>query len=471
MTSDTTALVWFRGGLRLRDNRCLYEALKANTKVYCCFILDDFYMRGRDIGPARAAFLLDTLAVLENDLTAAGSGLILRYATDIPGECAKLAQTLGAGRVYAHRDYLPYPIARDHKVAQLLQADGRDLVLLDDQLAVPPEDVKTEAGTPYTVFTPFKRRWESTLKFEPLMETTGLFHHLAPVPPGLAQPIPVLADFGLTLRQTIETAGEHAAQQTLHKFASLGLNGYNENRDIAALGNSTSRLSVHLKWGTISIRDCVRTALANGAAGALKWLDELAWRDFYYHIGFHFPHVYNGPMLREYSDFPWIDTPEHFDRWKEGRTGYPFVDAGMRQLNATGWMHNRLRQVTASYLCKDLCVDWQRGEQYFMEMLTDGDWPSNNGGWQWVAGCGTDPRRATRIFNPVLQQQRYDPDFAYVKQWVPEWGTSSYPTVPVVEHAEGRRRYLQIFGETAGARLQIRAKGSAVPHIDQPSLF
>ncbi len=471
MSPDSTALVWFRGGLRLRDNSCLYEALNANNRVYCCFMLDDFYMRGGDIGAARAAFLLSTLRVLAQDLASQGGGLILRYTQHPPEECARLAQILGAGRVYANRDYMPYPIARDIRTQELLAQQRQEFILCDDQLAVRPELVKTDVGTPYTVFTPFKRRWETQLLQVDLKDVQPLLQRLAPPPPNLSQPIPDLAEFGLVLNQDIESAGEHAAQRRLSEFLKTGLARYDQHRDVAAMPTSTSRLSPHLKWGTISIRECIRTALSNDGPGARKWIDELAWREFYYHVGYHFPHVYEGPMLKEYSDFPWLNNPDHLELWKQGRTGYPFVDAGMRQLNTTGWMHNRLRQVTASYLCKDLCLDWRLGEQYFMQMLTDGDWPSNNGGWQWVAGCGTDPRRATRIFNPTLQQQRYDPDFEYIKTWVPEWGTASYPATPIVEHSDGRRRYLQLFNETAGARLNARTSSGTIRPTQQPSLF
>ncbi len=471
MSPDTKALVWFRGGLRIRDNSCLYEALKANTQVYCCYILDDFYMRGGDIGAARASFLLDTLTILSEDLQHRGGGLIIRRAQQIPEECAMLAHTLGVGRVYANRDYMPYPMERDKKLSNLLESDGRKLILCDDQLAVPPEIVKTDAGNPYTVFTPFKRKWEALLQLIEPKSPEPYFYKLAPAPSNISEPLPTLSDFGLVLTQQIEPAGEHAAQTRLEQFVELGINRYHEERDLAYLPTSTSRLSPHLKWGTLSVRDCIRAAQHHDAPGAIKWLDELAWREFYYHVGFHFPHVYTGPMLREYSDFPWSNNTEHFELWKQGKTGYPFVDAGMRQLNATGWMHNRLRQVTASYLCKDLCISWQMGERYFMQMLTDGDWPSNNGGWQWVAGCGTDPRRATRIFNPVLQQQRYDPNYLYIKEWIPEWGTSAYPIMPVVEHSEGRRRYMQLFNESSAARSDARGSARATKADDQPSLF
>ncbi len=461
MLSQKIGLVWFRGGLRLQDNACLQAALKENSQVYCCFLLDDHYMRSSDIGAARAAFLFSSLNVLATDIAALGGELILRRVSDIPDEIVRIANECGASNVYANLDYLPYPISRDKRVQELLQESGKDFKLYNDQLLVHPNRVFSDNGSPYTVFTPFKRKWEMTVSVPERFAYENELYKLKTSRRVKIVPIPVLADYGLSLRQQIDPAGEHEALKTLSDFKSNGLSQYHHNRDLCALPNSTSRLSMHLKWGTVSIRDCYRAAYAQGGPGAVKWIDELAWREFYYAVAFHFPHVLTSPMLKEYDNFPWNENMELLAAWKEGMTGYPFVDAGMRQLNATGWMHNRLRQVVASYLCKDLLINWQEGERYFMQMLTDGDWPANNGGWQWVSGSGTDPRRATRIFNPVLQQQRYDSDFEYVRRWVPEYGTTRYPQQPIVNHEEGRRRYLDVFAMTAAGRSVIKEQRRA----------
>ena len=453
---ETTGLLWFRGGLRLEDNRCVYHSLRENERVVCLYTLDDNYLRSPDIGPARVQFLLESLHELHNQVMAYGGTFVVRLTNDPATEVVRVAKEVGAGRIYANRDYLPYPIQRDKKVAELAQAEGIAFQLYDEVLLVDPAIVLTEDERPYTVFSPFKRRWEGKLNTPKRLDITPYLDHFKFAPKVQSQELPTLETYGLTLKQQIETGGEKRAYQRLGEFVERGLALYHQNRDNAFDPESTSRLSMHLKWGTVSVRDCYRAARELGGPGPDKWIDELAWREFYYAILYHFPHAMHGPMLPEYSGFPWSDQTEHLDAWKAGQTGYPFVDAGMRQMNATGWMHNRLRQVTASYLCKDLLINWQEGEKYFMQQLTCGDWPANNGGWQWVAGTGTDPRRATRIFNPTLQMERYDPQAKYVKQWVPEYGTSRYPR-PIVTHEVGRDRFIEAFSSTSPGREAIRA--------------
>jgi deoxyribodipyrimidine photo-lyase len=450
-----TGLIWFRSGLRLQDNAAVTAALQENRAVRCLYVLDEHYLRGPDIGAARAAFLFDSLAELAADLAAHGGHLIVRKAADVPAEVLRVAREVGAGRIYINEDYLPYPRQRDAAVAAMARTDGRELKSYRDTLLVDPARVLTEDGRPYSVFTPFKRRWESLLNTPNRDDVEPLLPRLRHSTRYPSVPLPSLSDYGLTLNQRIEKGGEARAAARLEEFIGNGLAQYHQNRDLCADPNSTSRLSMHLKWGTLSVRDCYRAARKLGGPGPDKWIDELAWREFFYAVAYHFPHALTGPMLPEYADFPWSDDPALLEAWKAGKTGYPFVDAGMRQLNATGWMHNRLRQVTASYLCKDLGIHWQEGERYFMQQLVDGDWPSNNGGWQWVAGTGTDPRRATRIFNPTLQQERYDPKAEYIRQWIPEYGTKRYPD-PIVPHELGRQRFLERFAATAAGRDSIR---------------
>lgn len=453
---ETTALVWYRGTLRLRDNTALYHALRENERVCCLYILDENYLKANDIGAARVAFLLETLAELAQSIEAYGGQLIVRNGSDVPPIVVEVAKEVGAGRVYLNEDYLPYPIERDARLKGLAQAEGIETKAYRDVLLVHPAEVLTEEERPYTVFTPFKRRWEAKLATPDQYPVEPLLHKLKQETKYKSAELPTLKSLGMHLSSQIEKGGENRAYTRLAEFMDKGLPTYHQNRDNASDPNSTSRLSMHLKWGTVSIRDCYREARNAGGAGADKWIDELAWREFYYAITFHFPHALTGPMLPEYSGFPWSNNSEHLEAWKAGMTGYPFVDAGMRQMNTIGWMHNRLRQVVASYMCKDLLLNWQDGEKYFMQNLVDGDWPSNNGGWQWVAGTGTDPRRATRIFNPVLQMERYDPQAAYVKQWVPEYGTHKYPTRPIVSHDEGRRKFMEAFGSTSAGREAIR---------------
>ena len=454
-TAGRIGLVWFRTGLRVEDNTPLFEALRENDSVLCLYVLDDNYMRGADIGAARGAFLLDSLAKLAQEIETHGGQLIVRRTRDVPPEVVRTAREVGAGRIYVHDDYLPYPLQRDAKVRALAAEEGIELKSYRDLLLVDPAHVLTDEGNPYTVFTPFKRRWEGLLNTPARYDMAPLLSRLRQTKRFPSADLPTLADYGLHLTQQIEKGGAQRAQERLVEFVREGLPHYNQNRDICADPNSTSRLSMHLKWGTVSVRDCYRAARAQNGPGADKWIDELAWREFFYAIVLHFPHVLTGPMLPEYGAFPWSNNTDHFEAWKAGQTGYPFVDAGMRQMNAIGWMHNRLRQVVASYLCKDLGINWQDGERYFMQMLVDGDWPANNGGWQWVSGSGTDPRRATRIFNPVLQMERYDPQAEYVRQWVPEYGTSRYPD-PIVRHEVGRDAFMERFRSTAIGRQEAR---------------
>jgi deoxyribodipyrimidine photo-lyase len=452
----TTGLVWFRGTLRLRDNTALYHALSENERVCCLYVLDDTYLKSGDIGAARVAFLLESLTELAASIESHGGQLIVRHEPDVPAAVVAAAKQCGAGRIYFNEDYLPYPIERDRKVSHLAHAEGVECKPFRDVLLVHPAVVLTDEERPYSVFSPFKRRWERHLNTPDRYPVEPLLHKLKQNQTQPSGDLPTLKSLGLHLSSQIEPGGERRAYARLEEFLRDGLPHYHQNRNNAADPNSTSRLSMHLKWGTVSLRDCYREARRQNGPGADKWIDELAWREFYYGITFHFPHSLTGPMLPEYSGFPWSSNQDHFEAWKAGMTGYPYVDAGMRQMNAIGWMHNRLRQVVASYLCKDLLINWQDGERYFMQQLVDGDWPSNNGGWQWVAGTGTDPRRATRIFNPTRQMEQYDPEAEYVRQWVPEFGTPRYPTRPIVPHAEGRERFMEAFGSTAAGREAIR---------------
>ena len=466
--AEQAGLVWFRTGLRLQDNAAVYAALRDNKQVACLYVLDDHYMRGADIGPARAAFLLESLAELDGALREHGGRLIVRrVAGDVPAEVLRVAEEVGAGRIYINKDYLPYPLQRDRQVEAMALEAGRELKVFRDILLADPERVLTEDGRPYTVFTPFKHRWEGMLRTPKRLDVDPLLHHFHSFESVKSALLPTLDDYGLHLKQQIEPGGEKRAYARLDEFARLGLPHYHQNRDFAADPNSTSRLSMHIKWGTVSIRDCYRTAREQGGPGADKWIDELAWREFYHGIVLHFPHVLDGPMLPEYGDFPWSDNKEHLEAWKAGETGYPFVDAGIRQMNATGWMHNRLRQVVGSYLVKDLAIHWQEGERYFMQKLVDGDWPANNGGWQWVAGCGTDPRRATRIFNPTLQMERYDPKAEYVRQWIPEYGASRYRD-PIVPHEIGRQNFFERFHRTSDTRQIAREARKAEAKEREP---
>ena len=452
-----TALMWFRRDLRLTDNTALARALKENERVVGVFVLDDAILRARDIGAARAAFLFEALAGLTEELEKHGGQLVLRRGGVPEEELLALARECGAAALYFNTDYTPYSRERDGRVTAAFDADGRDVVALDDALIVPPQNVvDPRDGEPFETFTPFKRVWETrervgarqTLRLAALNVGTPL----------LSSPLPTLAEYGLTLTQSIPVAGEAAAQAALTAFAEVRLHRYADNRDNTGDEGSTSALSVHLKYGTLSVRDCWRAAESLGGAGAAKWQDELAWRDFFNTLLWHHPTMLQKAIQPALAAMRFDQNAEFLERWKTGTTGYPYVDAGIRQMLATGWMHNRTRQVAASFLCKDLLIDWRIGAEFYMQELVDGDWASNYGGWQWVAGTAPDPNGNFRIFNPVAQQRRYDPALVYCRRWIPEMDTAAYPK-PLVPHAQASEEFVRRFQKALGPRPQSRRQG------------
>jgi deoxyribodipyrimidine photo-lyase len=331
--------------------------------------------------------------------------------------------------VFANEDYEPYARQRDSVVRQYLQSQGATLRLFKDQVIFHKEEILTDKSTPYTVFTPYSKKWRQQLSVEHLssVDTKPLFGNLLPIKP---QRLPSLAEIGFKPVSVAYPA---------KSIDEAALTDYEKTRDFPAL-NSTSKLSVHLRFGTISIRELVRKAQVINET----WLSELIWREFFMMILWHFPKVVDQPFKEKYAAVSWVNNEADFRKWCEGKTGYPLVDAGMRELNATGYMHNRVRMVTASFLCKHLLVDWRWGERYFAEKLLDYDLSANNGNWQWAAGCGCDAAPYFRIFNPMTQQKKFDSELKYVKQWVPEYGTADYPA-PVIEHSYARQRCLEAY--------------------------
>ncbi len=406
--------------------------------------------------------MLRCLTQLSQRLEAHGSALVVREG-DPAQIVPRLVEEIGVSRVSWNRDYSPYAKRRDASVQRRLEKAGVRVDTFRDRVVFEGHEIETQAGTPYTVFTPYKRAWYG--KFECPAAPRPPRDWLKPGVPGLESgTVPSESDLGIDRDRTeLPPAGESAAGERLQDFLEHDAAGYAERRDLPAV-EGTSRLSPYLRFGTISIRSCLRMALeASGAdpgagEGIAKWRDELVWREFYHAILDRFPAVSRGPFRPEYARVEWENDEKLFAAWCDGRTGYPFVDAAMRQLNATGWMHNRARMVVASFLTKDLLVDWRWGERYFMQRLVDGDPASNNGGWQWAASTGTDAQPYFRIFNPVRQGERFDPEGHYVRQWVPElaeippkfvhqpWmmagGTQEYPP-PLVDHAERRTEALR----------------------------
>ena len=422
-------LAWFRRDLRSQDHTALAAALDEGAQVWCAFVFDRDIL---DALPSRAdrrvEFIHDSLAELDGRLRARGGGLIVlhgRAREEIP----RLAASLGADAVYANRDYEPAAVARDAAVAQALRADGRDWRDFKDQVVFERGEVLTGAGTPFSVFTPYKAAWMKRLADGDLAERATAAGRLAPPPPGHELPALEALGFERTNLRTLGIpAGESGAQRLFDEFGDR-IGAYREARDYPAV-RGPSYLSVHLRFGTVSVRRLARFALqamrADPAAseGASTWLSELVWREFYFQVLHHHPRVAEGAAFRpEYDRIAW-ETGEHAERlfaaWCAGATGYPLVDAAMLQLAHSGYMHNRLRMVAASFLAKDLGVDWRRGEAWFAAHLNDFDLAANNGGWQWAASTGCDAQPWFRIFNPVTQSRRFDPDGRFIRRYLPQ---------------------------------------------------
>ncbi len=447
-----TALMWFRRDLRITDNTALHAALRENDTVIGVFVLDDAILKSRDIGAARTAFLFGSLQTLSTEFGQHGGRLILRRGGPPEQELAALAAETGATALYFNRDYTPYSTERDEKVTAALDAAGVDVLSYDDALVAPPQNiVDPRDGRPFITFTPFKRVWETRVRVGPRLSIAPLLPKLKLGPTPVSAPLPSLGDYGLHLTQAIPDAGELAAQASLKAFVQRSLHQYADNRDNTGDEESTSVLSVHLKYGTLSVRDCWRDAETLGGRGAIKWQDELAWRDFFNTLLYHHPMMLQKAIQPALAAIRFDKNDEYLARWKAGMTGYPYVDAGLRQMHATGWMHNRTRQIAASFLCKDLLIDWRIGAEYYMQELVDGDWASNYGGWQWVAGTAPDPNGNFRVFNPVAQQRRYDPNLTYCRRWIPEFDTAAYPK-PMVDHARASEEFIRRFQKAYGPR-------------------
>lgn len=456
-----TAIWWIRRDLRLKDNQALTEALREAEQVVPVFILDPKLLSSEYTGQARLAFLFEGLRELDQSLKQRGSRLVLRRGDPLEVLTGLLRET-EVKSIFAEEDYSPYARQRDEKVSLFLP-----LKLISGVTVFSPDMLLKTDNTPYTVFTPFSRKWRSL----PANSTPLPAPDHIKTPPELVsleipqEPSP-LAKNGFK-------AGEQEAQRRLSGFTESTIGDYSELRNRMDL-DGTSQLSPYLRLGMLSARQAVWAArqasqaavLTTAQDGAETWLNELIWREFYAAILYHFPNVRQEAFRANLRNIPWQNDPAGFAAWKDGLTGYPVVDAAMRQLKATGWMHNRARMISASFLTKDLLINWQEGELYFMQSLLDGDPASNNGGWQWTAGTGTDAAPYFRVFNPILQGLKFDPKGDYVRRWVPELGLvptkyihspwempaelekqlgfqidSDYPA-PIVDHKFARERVL-----------------------------
>lgn len=416
----TTALWWIRRDLRLTDNQALQAAMEHGKKVLPVFVLDPVLLTSQYMSAKRLDFLHGGLRKLGDDLRQRGSRLIVRRGRP-PDVLKNLMVESGADTIFAEEDFSPYARRRDRQVAENLP-----LTLTSGLTVRPPGSVLKQDGTPFRVFTPFSRAWKTFSQTR-----TG---DLIPAPEHISTPEIVRDDAilnNLSIREkSLFVPGEEEARRRLHTFITEGnppVYQYATDRNHMSIAG-TSGLSPYLRFGIISSRQVVAVAYeaieaatdAEAAKGAEMWLNELIWREFFIHILYHFPEVRKRSFRIELDNIKWGNDEADFAAWCAGQTGYPVVDAAMRQLTNTGWMHNRARMIAASFLVKDLLIDWRWGERWFMQQLVDGDPAANNGGWQWTAGTGTDAAPYFRIFNPILQGKKYDPDGAYVRRWVPE---------------------------------------------------
>jgi deoxyribodipyrimidine photo-lyase len=426
ITSQDT-VVWFRRDLRLSDNAALYRALTASTSVQPIFIFDTQILdKLDDKRDRRVAFIHETLTQLQRELEQLGSTLVTFYGNPID-----IFQSISPRAVYTNHDYEPYARERDTQVEKLLDVKGIPFRTFKDQVIFEKDEVLKPDGTPYTVFTPYSKKWKERIRpfFLKAYPTEKYFDHLKKTSPAT---MPSLVDMGFE--------NPHARFPD-RKIRQGIIEKYDRLRNHPAI-EGTTRLSVHLRFGTVSIRKLATLAQKKNEV----WLNELIWREFYHMILWHFPQVEHAAFKPAYDRVQWNNDEREFALWCEGKTGYPMVDAGMRELNETGFMHNRTRMVTASFLTKHLLIDWRWGEAYFARKLLDFDLAANNGGWQWAAGSGCDAAPYFRVFNPDLQQKKFDPDMSYILRWIPEYGTDAYPS-PIVDHATARERVLKAYKE------------------------
>jgi deoxyribodipyrimidine photo-lyase len=443
MALDSAALAWFRRDLRAFDHAALHAALRAHGTVHCAFVFDTEILDAlASRADRRVDFIWHSVAELQHALAALGGGLHVlhgRAREEIP----RLAARLGVATVYANRDYEPQAIERDREVARSLAAAGIAFHARKDQVVFELDEVLSGAGTPYAVFTPYKNAWLKKLDEFFLAPYPVEKHARRLARSGSA--LPALKRLGFEPAPMALPAGASGGEKLFAAFKRR-IDDYANKRDYPAM-QGPSQLSVHLRFGTVSIRELARFAWNRRGPGAATWLAELAWRDFYFAVLAARPDVVAHAFRREYDALRFDDDERLWRAWCDGRTGYPLVDAAMRQLNATGYMHNRLRMVSASFLVKDLGIDWRRGERYFAEKLNDYDLAANNGGWQWAASTGCDAQPWFRIFNPVTQSRKFDARGEFIRRYLPELAHLDdkqihEPRAPVVDHAEARQRTL-----------------------------
>ncbi len=421
-------IFWFRRDLRISDNHGLYQALRAGPKVLPVFIFDENILNKLSPDDKRMPFIHYYVSELDRELRKYGSSLYIKWGDPLK-IFNELCELLEVADVYTNEDYEPYAKVRDESISKLLASKGKKLYYFSDQLIFKPGEILKPNGKPYEMFTPFSRKWiekytSETKKYYPVNEhLNNLYLHRG-------SSVPKLENIGFNSAFNNFPTN----QLPLDKIADYSL-----TRDYPSM-DATTHLGPHLRFGTISIRRVA--SIANEYSST--WLNELIWREFFMHILAFFPHVVQNSFKSKYDDIAWINDEKMFEQWMKGETGYPLVDAGMREMMSTGFMHNRVRMVAASFLVKHLLIDWRWGEACFAANLLDFDLSSNNGNWQWVAGCGTDAAPYFRIFNPTRQQESFDPNFVYIRKWIPEFGTAEYPD-SIVDHEYARERCINAY--------------------------
>ncbi len=431
MSKPKINIFWHRRDLRTDDNAGLYHALKSDLPVLPIFIFDTNILDElEDKDDARVNFIHSELSKIDDDLRGKDSGLLIKHGK--PSEIWKeLIDNFEIEKVFANRDYEPYALKRDAEIEELLNSNEIEFHTFKDHVLLEKEEVVKDDGNPYVVFTPYSKLWLKKLTSEHLDSyTSGLqFDNFYT---GKIDNIPSLQDIGFK-KSSIEIPNDSVEEDVLEHYA--------EQRNFPAK-KGTSRLGIHLRFGTISIRKLATKAKSISDT----YLNELIWREFYQMILWHFPKVVDNNFKSKYDRLQWRNNEKEFEAWCKGETGYPIVDAGMRELNMTGFMHNRVRMIVASFLTKHLLIDWRWGESYFARKLLDFELASNNGGWQWAAGTGTDAQPYFRIFNPESQTKKFDSELRYIKKWVPEFQELDYPK-PIVDHKFARERCLKTFKE------------------------
>jgi deoxyribodipyrimidine photo-lyase len=421
---------WFRRDLRIADNAGLYHALKGDKPVLPFFIFDKLILDDlQDRDDARVSFIYKAITGVDDECRKLNSGFLAVYETPL-NAWKDLISKYKVATVFTNHDYEPYAADRDSEIKALLTENGTELKTYKDQVIFEKKEVTKDDGKPYTVYTPYKNKWYQKLKpfYVKSYPTEQYLNNLLVFD---APKLPSLQEMGFEKSDIDYPEKEYDAV----------IADYAKNRDFPAI-TGTSHVGVHLRFGTVSIRRCARDAYRHDDK---TWLNELIWREFYMMILYHFPNTTNHAFRPEYDRIEWINNEAQFEAWCKGETGFPLVDAGMRELNATGYMHNRVRMVVASFLTKDLLIDWRWGEHYFARKLLDYELASNVGGWQWAAGSGTDAAPYFRIFNPDSQLKKFDPKLEYIKKWVPEYTDFSKYPQPIVDHAFARERCLKAF--------------------------